>query len=355
MANLNYHELTMGEPRDSPARRQQFLIICSIMASAFVYSALTSGALQPVKSAVTTGAFPGGNFCFKAAERDYAASMGLGRTIAEEYGAVVAGASAGKPYRDDEATITTTTLPGDDDKKEERETKKKMTSKMYHIYLDNPMEVSGMYQRWMTGVLVSDAEKADFCDPLLAQNPHIEKLVAKNRHFSADEKNAREVFHETMYEMVDLPSVDSLVLQFPFTDGFISALIFSYKVRMVASVDEGAFYTCSLYEGRIIVSYSIFHSTIHSKQVLPVLRTMAKEQGVEGNVPVVISHCSKEQEMCTHFVPLVQGKDFLIGRPTTEEHIVALGPQSMFPSWEDMKVGARKVFPYFRRYIDMLP
>jgi hypothetical protein len=45
---MNYHEMTMNEPRDSPARKQQYLVICTIMAGAFVYSVLQAGGLVPV-------------------------------------------------------------------------------------------------------------------------------------------------------------------------------------------------------------------------------------------------------------------------------------------------------------------
>jgi hypothetical protein len=59
--------------------------------------------------------------------------------------------------------------------------------------------------------------------------------------------------------------------------------------------------------------------------------------------------------MCTHYVPLVQGKAFLIGRPTSEEHIEAIGQQPFFISYTQMKAGARKIAPFLKDYIDMLP
>jgi cobalamin biosynthesis protein CobT len=165
--------------------------------------------------------------------------MGLGRAITEDWVEQTKKEkeSDGKPYRvdDGEAEDETekATLPGDEakDKKADQELKKKVEGKLYHFYLDDPFEVTGMHQRWMTGALVSDAEKAEFCDPLMMMNTSIERLAHKNRHIALEETKAREAFEQTSYELVDLPSVDSLVLQFPFTNGFISALIFSYKVR----------------------------------------------------------------------------------------------------------------------------
>ena len=55
------------------------------------------------------------------------------------------------------------------------------------------------------------------------------------------------------------------------------------------------------------------------------MRRLAIEKGEKGNVPIVISHCSKEQSMCTHYAPLVQGKKFLLGNPNSEEWIESLG------------------------------
>jgi len=299
---MNYHEMTMNEPRNSPARRQQFSVICAVMAAAFVYSAITSGAFLEVKT--TEGPFPGGNFCYKFATRDYAASMGLGRRIAEEWAKGT--------------TTTTMSITKDDESNEILNRKKSVQKRLYNVYLDNPMKMGGTRQRYMTGVLVSDSEKATFCEPLLEKNPKIEEVAAKQRHIPMQEKKVAEVFEETLYQYVDLPSVDSLVVHFPFTNGFLSALIFSYKI-------------------------------------LPKLRALAVEKGESGNIPVVISHCSIEQEMCTHYAPLVQGKDFLVGQPTTEEHLEALGPET-FLDWEHLKGGARKISPKFMKtYIDMLP
>jgi hypothetical protein len=213
---LNYHEMTMNEPRNSKARRQQYLVICSVMASAFVYSLLTSGALLDVTA--TEGVFPGGNFCYKFATRDYAASTGTGRRIAYDW-----------------ATVTTTdTVPPafGEESKDVLERKKEVSKKIYHVYLDNPMQMGGTQQRYMTGVLVSDADKATYCDPLFTKNSQIERTAHDKKGTPYHEKSVAEVYDETKYEYVDLPSVDSLVVQFPFTDGFVSSLVFSYKVWM---------------------------------------------------------------------------------------------------------------------------
>lgn len=64
---MDYHQMTMNEPRDSPARKKQYLVICCVMAGVFVYTLLTSGALSSVPITVQT--FPGGTFIYKNSTR----------------------------------------------------------------------------------------------------------------------------------------------------------------------------------------------------------------------------------------------------------------------------------------------
>jgi hypothetical protein len=84
---LSQEQLTMNEPRNSKARRQQYAIKCSVMASVLVYTAMTSGVLLEINP--TEGVFPGGNFCYKFTTRDYAASYGMGRIITMDWAALV--------------------------------------------------------------------------------------------------------------------------------------------------------------------------------------------------------------------------------------------------------------------------
>lgn len=64
---MNYHELTMNEPRDSPARRKQFLVICTVMGGMFLHSIMTAGAFNSID--IKEGIFPGGTFVYKFAKR----------------------------------------------------------------------------------------------------------------------------------------------------------------------------------------------------------------------------------------------------------------------------------------------
>ena len=217
---LNYHEMTMDEPRNSKARKQQYAIICSVMASVLCYMVMTSGVLLEINP--TEGVFPGGNFCYKFTTRDYAASYGMGRRIAQDWATVT-------------TTETTTTakepslFAGESEDVVKR--RKEISKKIYHVYLDNPMQMGGTRQRYMTGVLTTDKEKEMYCDPLFTKNSQIELTIQKNMGTDEREKSMEEIFAEIKYEYVDLPSVDSLVIQFPYTDGFTSALVVAYKVR----------------------------------------------------------------------------------------------------------------------------
>ncbi|KAG7356767.1 hypothetical protein IV203_001453 [Nitzschia inconspicua] len=296
----------MNEPRDSPARRQQFLVICSVMAAAFAYTAMTSGIFMSVQA--TEGPFPGGNYCYKFAVRDYAASMGYGRRISEDW----AWATLDAKEKGNVMKLEP------EEKAQFKKLKKSLDGKLYHIYLDDTWKMGGTRLRFMSGLLVSDADKAEYCDVLMEKNEEIERHARKNQRIHQNDKTAGDIFSETLYEYVDLPSVDSLVVQFPFTDGFVSSLIFSYKI-------------------------------------LPAMRKMIVEKGGPDSIPVVISQCDRKQQMCSHYAPLVQSKDFLMGLPTTEEHLAALGPES-FLDWEHLKGGARKILPgSLKEYIDKLP
>ena len=50
--------------------------------------------------------------------------------------------------------------------------------------------------------------------------------------------------------------------------------------------------------------------------------------------------------------PLVQGKDFLVGRPTSEEHLAIQPVETLY---SQVKGGAKKVLPFAKNYIDKLP
>lgn len=219
---MNYHEMTINEPNDSPAKRKQFAVICAVMAACVSYAVMTSGILLPVE--VTDGIFPGGNFCYKLSQRDYAASFGLGRRLTKDMLGEGTTRSTGTTDDDEKAKKSSSTSA-------QRNEVEEIT---YHLFLDNPHEMGGRRLRWATGILVSDKEK-DKVKHLLSLNQPSGKGKGKTKRYPTDEEmidlSASEVMDLLPYEVADLPSVDSLVAQFPHTHGFVSALVMSYKVR----------------------------------------------------------------------------------------------------------------------------
>lgn len=291
---MNYHEMTMTESKDSPQRRLQFQVICTIIATCFVYSVYISGILLTIEPFETP--FPGGSFCYKQFVRDYVASMGTGRRLQKEVLEAFA----------------------EEDKMEGisvKDRKKMIEDKVYHAYLDNPEDVGGAYMRWMSGVLTTDkVENLSFCDPLFKKNPGIKREKELHKDEPDNEKKASELFDQAIYQSVDLPVVDSLAIKFPFSDGFLSGLVFSYKI-------------------------------------IPEMRKLAAERGEPGNVPVVISQCSVRGKECTHYIPLSKGSVFHAGLPSTEEYQNGINSDT-FDLVQKLKAGLRVVFPFLKTYIE---
>ena len=81
---LNYHELTITEPRGSPAKRKQFIVICCVMGFVLGNTLINAGAFNSVR--ISEGKFAGGEFVHKSLERDYVAFVGLARTVGSDAG-----------------------------------------------------------------------------------------------------------------------------------------------------------------------------------------------------------------------------------------------------------------------------
>lgn len=257
---MNYHAMTMNEARDSPARRRQFLVICTVMAAAFLYSFTMAGGFSPLNYLEGNPTFPGGEWIYKFTERDYAASYGLVTSIGRELGLK----------------------------------RTRLVDKMYVVYLDDPKKItSGRKQRFAGGYLFPPGVKtseddAGIKEKLLATN---EKKGPITDHDRVD-LAAQRLWPLIKYETVQLPTVPALVATFAFTDGFVSALLHSYRV-------------------------------------IPAMRAAAKERMIQNGLPentpvVVVTTCSGKESMCTHYAPLEQTEVFLLGRPTTEVYAMSL-------------------------------
>jgi len=274
---MNYHEMTMDEPRNSPARKKQYLVICTVMAGMFLHSMITAGVLSSLD--IQESIFPGGDYIYRLNQRDYAATLGLLEEI---------------------ASPEVLSLP-----------KKQHADLLYALYLDNPSTMNARSIRFGTGILIDGTGKA-MKEQLLAMNDIIdEKLKGpKGVAIKKADLTHMEKFRLKKWKVHDLPSVDAAVLQFPHTGGFISALFTAYRI-------------------------------------IPALRKYAKEKGEANNIPVVISTCSSRLQMCTHYAPLVQGKDFLLGQVESEAYGQSSGDVS-FVNWEGVYRDAKRFFPPLR-------
>ena len=197
MSLMNYHELTMNESNESPARRKQFKLICAVMVGCTVYSVMTSGVLQNVK--VSEGTFPGGDFVYKYTGRDYAASNSLTEAVAKNLGMK----------------------------------EKEHGNILYTLYLDDPLVINGRNQRFASGILLNDdtvttkqESNQERKSLLMGMNAEIVDPTQKE----IDELAAYELWPRLTYQSQQLPSGRAAVAQFAFTNGFVSALVHSYKV-----------------------------------------------------------------------------------------------------------------------------
>ena len=220
---LNYHELTINEPRDSPARRKQFLVICTVMAAVLGNACLTSGVLESVT--VSDGTFPGGDFIYKAVTRDPAVTGGIFRDTCVDLGA------------------------------EESEC---WDDLLYAVYVDADSSVPLARWRMFGGALVDGSVEEGA--------KSVETLMDTNENLTPSHRDENDLLNGVKYERGRLPQADALVAQFPFTNGFVSALVHSYKV-------------------------------------FPALVRLGRERlGEVGGAVVISTTCSVSQKMCTHYV-----------------------------------------------------
>lgn len=273
---LNYHDFALQLPRDSPVRRQQFLVVCTIMAGIFAYTTIMAGILHSIK--ITDGKFPGGDFVYKSAKRDYAAAPSLERQVGQDL---------------------------ELSPKEHEDT-------IYTIFLDHPGQVAnGRDQRFASGFLAKNKSDRPLKDKLIAMNPAIQPpSKAELLDLPADE-----LWTRLRYKHKHLPAVKAAVLHFPFTDGFVSSLMLSWKV-------------------------------------IPALRKYAtdkqRERGIKSPSVTIISTCSVKDQMCTHYAPLEKGDVFLLGQSQMEAYLESLNGSSMFDfSGLDQLIRGSKVASLF--------
>jgi hypothetical protein len=210
MVGVSYHELTAGNPnpknaRHSAGQRKQFLLICVVGVAVCANAFINAGLLEPVMIS-DDGIYPGGDFIYKFLEdRDYATTGGLWRRISAD-------------LQEDSENINTLNLNGEDEEKKDEN----YDEVLYSIYIDKFNQGIG---RFFTGILI-DQSKVHLKEKLLNINKNIDKL--KNSDDDYENK-----FKRLKYEVGDLPSVRSAYAVFPYTNGFVSALLHNYKVSYI--------------------------------------------------------------------------------------------------------------------------
>jgi len=144
---------------------------------------------------ITEGTFPGGDFIYKSAKRDYAAAPSLERQVASDLGL--------KP--------------------------KQTTDIIYTIFLDHPNTVpGGRNHRFASGLLASKKlENSDALKQILLD--WNEQIQPPTRADVLD-LPATDLWKRLRYKQETLPSVKAAIAYFPFTNGFVSSLIQNYKI-----------------------------------------------------------------------------------------------------------------------------
>jgi hypothetical protein len=238
------------------------------MASLFFYATITAGAWNTIE--ISEATFPGGEFVYKSAKRDYAAAPSLERQIAKDLGFT----GNKKDRNNDPADL------------------------IYTIYLDHPGQIrNGRHQRFASGYLAKtgDPQMEEMAQRLLNMNENIQPPTRTE----AKELPATDRWKRLKYKKATLPRTKAAVVHFPFTNGFVSAMVFSVKV-------------------------------------LPALRKHAQGQQKQSTTPkvTVLSTCSIIDQMCTHYTPLGSDAEaFLLGQPSSEEYQKSLPPDT-FVDWK---------------------
>ena len=129
---------------------------------------------------------------------------------------------------------------------------------IYGIYHDDA-KVVGAKSRFSVGVLLDDELKETY-------EPRFQRM-SKQR----------------TYEKAMLPSVPAVIAHFPFTNGVVSALVFQFKV-------------------------------------LPAFYSYVRTHSGKDEHPIVLSTCSIQESMCTHYAPLISSKEFMLGKSLPDEY-----------------------------------
>ena len=165
---MNYHELTMEEAKDSPAKKKQFLVISVIGIFCIATGLVSAGIFAPV--IITEGTFPGGEFMYKSKTKDYATSMAL--------------------FRESSKLFKVDGLNG------------MWGDFLFGVFHDDPANVPGGSTRYSVGPIFDKATKEKY-----------QKLLLKRQSKFATWRTSK------------LPEVPAAISHFPWSNGFFASLI----------------------------------------------------------------------------------------------------------------------------------
>ena len=188
---------------------------------------------------------------------------------------------------------------------------KSFDDKLYAVYIDDVTTSNG---RFFSGLLTSEDSSAngEKHDDSALNSDHSMKqrlLDSPNREMSDFQRKERNEFERREYSIGTLPSVKCAVATFPYTDGFVSALLTNYKVFPTI-----AKYVKKMAKGKLIISTT----------------------------------CNRDKLMCTHYIPLEDGdgEKFLIGHQSTETYLLGVNK-------DDISLDPRKILKGLKKLAGM--
>jgi len=150
----------------------------------------------------------------------------------------------------------------------------------YSVFMDDTnVKVGGGNGRFCAGILL---------DP---NNLYLRDQLLEINSAPSLRKDDEDSFWSHKYAVTTLPNVRAVIVTFPSTNGFTSALIQQYKV-------------------------------------FPAMVKFAQEHNLQGPI-VISSRCDLQKSICTHYIPLEQGETFLMGQSDSATYAKTIPPTDL--------------------------
>jgi hypothetical protein len=161
--------LAMNLPFDLQSKRNQLLIVGSLLSALILHTFVSAGGFQRIE--VQPGVFPGGDFAYKFAKRDYAAAPSLLESVAND---------ARLPARE-------------------------MADRLYVVYYDDPSGLNGHAQRFAAGYLATDKETRKVHKKLMDKGTGPELTDKEKENMPAQDVWARSGYESETLRRFALP------------------------------------------------------------------------------------------------------------------------------------------------------